>query len=125
MFKEFSPPADWTSDAERGGRLASSMNALLGAWLFFSAFAWSHARFEFLDTASVGAVVFIGALGARLLPALRWISVAASAWLLISTWFIPHHTTGTVWHDVTVAAAIFVFALVPGERPARRNRVQT
>ncbi len=121
MFKEFAPRAEATSDAEVGGRLASYMNIVMGAWLLFSAFGWTHLRWEQLNTAVVGGTVLVCSLGALIFPVLRWVTVLASAWLIVSSFFVPHFTVGTPVNDIVVGLNALVCGLVPGARRHSRH----
>jgi hypothetical protein len=90
------------------------VNAGLGGWLFLSAFLWAHSSESRLNAAIVGALVALFsavALMARRVGKLRWVNVALSSWLLISTIFIGRMRTWTNLNAMTVGILILMVAL--------------
>jgi len=96
------------------GRWARVANALLGAWLFLSAFAWEHGPAQFANTWLTGIAVVAIALIAMAAPNARYFNTAAAIWLFISTFALPGDGP-TRWNNAIVALLIFAFSLV-GER---------
>lgn len=89
------------------------VNVILGAWLFISAFAWTHTDASRTNAWILGLLCIIFALGAMRVPMLRYANTVLAIWLFISAWALPHVSTGTVWNSVLVAIAIFVVSLIP------------
>ncbi len=90
------------------------INALLGVWLFMSAFLWPHSAAERADTWIVGVLCVAFSLAATRLPAARWLNALLSVWLFVSAWALPHHNEATVWNNAFVAICVFLLALEPG-----------
>lgn len=97
---------------------ARVLNALLGAWLFLSGFAWDHAPAQRVNAWGVGVLCLSVALMARAAAPLRWINTALAAWLLASVWALPHFSAATRWNDGIVAALVLGLSLVPGPAAA-------
>jgi hypothetical protein len=88
------------------------INAILGAWLFISAFAWPHTMAQMTNTWIVGVLCVICALISMAVPPVRYLVTALAVWLFISTWALPSASPGTLWNNVLVAIAMFVVSLV-------------
>jgi hypothetical protein len=93
-----------------GARLA---NAVLGLWLFTSAFLWRHFHGSLHNTWLVGALIFASALAALRHSAWRWANTILSAWLFFSTLllFRPHDIK-TTWNNLLVAVVVSALSLV-------------
>lgn len=100
-----------TTSARPGPRYA---NIVLGAWLFLSAFLWTHYDGSFTNTWLVGALIAAFAIGALRAPALRWVNTALSAWLILTTLFAWPALTGTLWNNVLVGVLVFILSLMSG-----------
>ena len=101
-----------------GGRAAravhpSIINVILGVWLFISAFAWPHSQAEMHNTWICGVLCAVFALLSMFVPQARYLNTALAVWLFISAWALPTVSAGTIWNNVLVAIAIFVYSLVP------------
>ncbi len=106
----------------RAARIAS---AVLGVWLFISAFIWDHTTAQRGNTWILGVLFVIFALVAMSTsPDVRWVNTILAIWLFISVWALPHRTLGTQWNNALVAIAVFLLSLVPGraERPLTTQR---
>lgn len=88
------------------------LNVLLGAWLFASAFVWHHQDNVAFNDWVCGLVVAASALSALWAPPFRWVSAGMAAWLAFSAVVFEYHSTITRLHDLALAGAIFVIALV-------------
>jgi hypothetical protein len=89
--------------------------AILGAWLFISAFAWPHTMGQMTNTWIVGVLCVICALISMAVPWVRYLNTVLAVWLFISTWAFSDSSPGTIWNNVLVAVAIFVMSLVAPE----------
>jgi hypothetical protein len=89
------------------------INAVLGAWLFISAFAWPHSTAQMTNTWIVGVLCVLFALISVAVPWVRHLNTALAVWLFISTWALPSISPGTIWNNVLVAIAMFVVSLTP------------
>lgn len=95
---------------------ARIVNIVLGAWLFISAFLWSHSQAQFVNTWIVGlAIAVVALLGLATGPA-RYLNTAIAIWLFISVWILPGANTGTRWNNAIVAILVFLFSLAPAEK---------
>ena len=56
-------PISRLTAALHGGEWTRYANALLGLWLFISAFAWDHAPSSRMNTALVGLFMLVSAMG--------------------------------------------------------------
>jgi hypothetical protein len=90
------------------------VNALLGLWLFASAFLMTRAPAQFINVLvtsllvmAFGMASILGRHGARRVNALL------GAWLVVSALLIPPMSTGQSAHQIVVAAFIVITALFP------------
>jgi hypothetical protein len=98
-----------------GARLA---NAVLGLWLFTSAFLWRHFDASLHNTWLVGALIFGSALAALRHTAWRWANIALSGWLFVSTLLLFRPLdTRTMWNNLLVAVLVSALSLIA--RPGR------
>ena len=96
-----------------GGTSARVLNAVLGVWLFISAFVWPHTMAQRTNTWILGVLALFFALMAASTPRVRYLNTILAIWLFISAWALPTISPGTIWNNVLVAIAIFVVSLVP------------
>lgn len=94
-------------------------NAMVGAWLFISAFAWPHADASRTNTWVIGLIAVIVSLWAVATPAVRYVNTAVAVWLFFTTITFPHILAATTWNNVIAAVVIFMLSLVPSRRPGR------
>ena len=92
---------------------ARAVNAIVGTWLFVSAFIWPHTYGELENAWVVGFMAVIMALGG--LSGLGWtrfINVLLGAWLIISPLFVHVASPYTYWNHEVVGAVLIVFGLM-------------
>ncbi len=97
------------------GRAARTLNLILGAWLFASAFLWTHTSADRVNDWTVGLAFVIFAVIAMTSPAARWVNTILAAWLFVSAFALPHVHQGTRWNEVIVALFVFFISIVPTE----------
>jgi hypothetical protein len=98
-------------------------NALIGIWLFVTAFMWPHAHGEFMVTVTVAILTFALAIVAIYSGAARYLNAVVAVMLFLSALTLPSLTRATTWNNAIVAIAIFVAALVDnGPAAVRRER---
>lgn len=91
---------------------ARTANALLGLWLFISAFIWPHSVAQLTNTWILGVAIGITALIAYRVRYFRFVNTALSIWLFISAFALPTMMLGTAWNNAIVAVVTFVLSLV-------------
>ncbi len=89
------------------------VNAVLGLWLFISAFAWTHSAPQMANTWILGMLAVIFSLVAIPVPPVRFVNSLLAVWLFVSAFALPHLSAVTVWNNAIVAIAIFIVSLVP------------
>jgi hypothetical protein len=92
-----------------------TLNVILGAWLFISAFAWPHTRWQFVSTSIPGVFVVVFALAACVVPRVRFLNTTLAAYLFVSAWFysparLPE--MATQWHNAIVGLWIFLISVL-------------
>ena len=103
-----------------GARL---MNALLGVWLYLSAFLWRHTPFERSNAWVSGIVAVTAALvGLRSFKVGRYVNALVGAWLIVSALFMPKVTPATFWNHLLVGFALALFAMVSSLSSFRTRR---
>jgi hypothetical protein len=111
------PPArSRRADVSDSGVWARYANMVLGAWLFLSAFLWSHSAFVRTNTWIVGLLIVAFAGWALVAPKVRWANTVIGAWFFFSTLFAFHLYAGTMWHNLIAAIIVFGLSLVPSAR---------
>ncbi len=101
------------------GRAARTLNLILGAWLFVSAFLWTHTAADRVNDWAVGLAVLVFAVIAMTTSPARWVNTAIAVWLFISAFALPHAHVGTRWNEAIVALAVFFLSIVPTELEAQ------
>jgi hypothetical protein len=99
--------------AVRGTPHPQIINAILGLWLFVSAFLWTHSQAQMTNTWIVGVLAILFSLVSMAVPWARYANTALAVWLFISAWALPTASPGTIWNNVLVAIAMFIVSLVP------------
>jgi hypothetical protein len=90
------------------------VNALLGLWLFASAFMGSTAPVQFINVLVVSVLVMIFGMASVLgRHGARRINAALGAWLFISALALPHTSTGQTFHNIIVAVLLVITSLFP------------
>jgi hypothetical protein len=96
-----------------------ALNAILGGWLAISAFAWPHARWQFINTFIPGILIVAFALAACAAPRVRYLNTVVSAYLLVSALCYPSTTLAdmaTQWNNSTVALWILLISVIHERR---------
>jgi chromate transport protein ChrA len=100
------------------------INAMLGFWLFLSAFLWPHTHFQQLNAWVVGiAGVTVALMALAGYDWARYVNAALGAWLIISTLLMPSTNVATAWNHLLVGFAMILFGLMSSLREARRGPV--
>ena len=119
-------PADRSASPRMVNAGPRVVNAVLGLWLFISAFIWPHTLAQHTNTWICGVLCVVFALIGLAAPAARYLNTILAIWLFISAWALPTVNAGTIWNNVLVAIAIFVVSLVPSapeDRPGLFGRM--
>lgn len=97
-------------------------NALLGIWLFVTAFMWPHEHHQFAITIAAAILTFALAILEIYSGMARHLNVVVAIFLFLTALTIPA-LRATTWNNAIVAIAIFVSALVDkGPGAARQER---
>jgi hypothetical protein len=90
------------------------LNALLGLWLFASAFMLSRAPLQFVNVLLVSlAVMAIGMASILGRHGARRVNAALGAWLVISALAFPGMSVGSTVHQIVIAVFLVITALFP------------
>jgi threonine/homoserine efflux transporter RhtA len=81
-------------------------NALIGMWLFVTAFMWPHGEAQGALTVICGVLTFVLAIASFYTLAARYANLVVATALFIGTLALPHASRATVWNNVIVAVAI-------------------
>ena len=101
----------------RNSQDPSSINVVLGVWLFASAFLWPHSLATFINALVVGIVIAGSAIVAMRWPAARLVDTAAGVWLIASLFAWPSVAPATAWTHFFVGAAVALVSIVgPGDQ---------
>lgn len=87
-------------------------SALIGMWLFVTAFMWPHNAPEGTLTVVCGVLAFILAIGSFYTVGARYANLVVAAALFIGTMALPSISRATVWNNVIVAVAILGASLM-------------
>jgi hypothetical protein len=110
-------PAQTPELPDRSSRVRI-INAVLGGWLFVSAFLWPHNPASFTNTWVTGALLAFSSLFA-FRTAARLACATLAIWLVLSTFVIAPRTPLTLWHNLAVGVAALITTFLP---TARRRR---
>ena len=98
-------------------------NALIGIWLFVTAFMWPHTSAEMTVTVVAAILTFALAILAIYTQAARYLNAIVAVLLFLSVLTLPSLARATQWNNAIVAIAIFVAALVDnGPQAIRQER---
>lgn len=98
-------------------------SALIGMWLFVSAFMWPHNQAEGALTIICAVLIFLLAIASFYTIASRYANIVVAAALFIGSLALPAVTRATVWNNVIVAVAILFASLIDrGPDTVRRER---
>jgi hypothetical protein len=102
---------------------ARIFNALVGVWVFVSAFVWPHAQAQKVNTAICGVLAVALAVATMYSEAARYVNVALGVWLFLSTFLLPGLGREPLWSNAIMGIAIFASALIEsGPDDIRRER---
>lgn len=87
-------------------------NALIGIWLFVTAFMWPHNQAEGTLTVVCAVLTFILAIASFYTIAARYANIVLAAALFVGTLALPAATRASVWNNVIVAVAILAASLL-------------
>ena len=96
-------------------------NALLGMWLFVTAFMWPHGAPVGTLTIVCAVLTFLLAIGSFYTMAARYANLVVAAALFIGTLALPTMTRATVWNNVIVAVAMLAASLMDRGPEAMRH----
>jgi hypothetical protein len=102
--------------------LARILNALLGVWLLFSAFAWPHTLAQQANAALCGIACVVFAVAGLFLEPARYLSAALGAWVFVSAFLFPTLNALTLWNNAVIGIAIFATALLAAGPEDLRRR---
>jgi len=90
------------------------VNALLGLWLFASAFLISNAPVQFINVLLVSLLVMMFGMASILgRHGARRVNAALGAWLFISALALPQTSTGQSFHNIVMAVLLVITSLFP------------
>lgn len=94
------------------------VNAVMGVWLFLSAFLWKHEGLQGTNAWIVGALIFATAIAAMSVESARFVNTLLAVWVFVSAMSFAAFSY-TTFNNVLVAVVVFVFSLVPNGGPGR------
>jgi hypothetical protein len=101
---------------------ARAVNAVIGLWLFFSAFLWPHSRFQALNAWVVGALAVTAALAAtRGLGWARYLNAALGGWLIVSAILPLGQPPATLWNHVAAGFLLVLFSMLGNLRDIKEH----
>jgi hypothetical protein len=87
-------------------------NALIGVWLFVTAFMWAHYHAEATLTVVCAVLTFVLAIASFYTLAARYANLVVAAALFIGALALPTMNRATVWNNVIVAVALLASSLL-------------
>lgn len=93
-------------------KAARWVNALVGVWLFISAFVWPHTAAQYTNTWLMGVITVAVAIIALGATGFRFVNTAVGIWLIISAFALPTMTMATRWNNFIVGIVVGVLSLV-------------
>jgi hypothetical protein len=103
-------------------RWARYFNALLGLWLFLSAFIWPHVPSSRMNTCLVGLFVGVTAITATGWEQARRLTAVLAVWLAFTTLVVYPARPATLWNNLLVAAAVLALSFVHEPSRAQLRR---
>ncbi len=88
------------------------VNAVMGVWLFLSAFLWKHQGLQATNAWVVGALIFATAITAMSVQRARFVNTLLAVWVFVSAISFAVFSY-TAFNNVVVAVVVFAFSLVP------------
>ena len=98
------------------------MNAVLGLWLFFSAFLWPHGAMQSLNAEIVGMLAVTAAVARY--TGVRWagrFNALLGGWLIISALLMPRVGMTTFWNHLAIGFCFVLFGLTSSLHHLRRH----
>jgi uncharacterized membrane protein YccC len=99
------------------------LNMLIGTWLMFSAFAWSHPPRQLANTIVCGLLTILFAVLSLYSRRGQQLGASLAVWLFVSGLFTMSTKEPTLWNNALCAIAIFVCSLSMNN-PERRHHEQ-
>lgn len=93
------------------------LNAVIGVWLFLSAFFWPHTASQYTNTWIMGIITVAVALISVGAPGFRFVNTAVGVWLIISAFALPSMTAATRWNNFIVGIVVGLLSLA-GSAPS-------
>jgi len=93
-------------------KTARWVNAVVGVWLFLSAFFWPHTTSQYTNTWLMGIIAVVVALVSLSSPGFRFVNTAVGIWLIISAFALPTLMAATRWNNFIVGIVIGLLSLV-------------
>ena len=87
-------------------------NALIGIWLFVTAFMWAHTQAEGTLTVVCAVLTFVLAIASFYTIAARYANIVVAAALFVGTLALPSVSRASVWNNVIVAVALLASSLL-------------
>ena len=97
-------------------------NALLGLWLFISAFAWDHTPSSRMNTCLVGLFMLVSAITATGWSIVRHLTMVLAVWLAFTTLMAYPDGPASFWNNLIVAFVVLVLAELPDDLGQRAQR---
>jgi hypothetical protein len=97
------------------------LNMLIGTWLIFSAFAWTHTPGQFANTIVCGLLTVLFAVLSLYSRRGQQLGALLAVWLFLSGLFATSVKDPTAWNNALCAIAIFICSLSMNS-PLRRQR---
>jgi hypothetical protein len=90
------------------------VNALLGLWLFASAFLISSSKLQFLNVLVISLLVMSFGMASVLgRHGARRVNAALGVWLFISALALPLTSMAQIFHNVVMAVLLVITSLFP------------
>jgi hypothetical protein len=96
-------------------RLASTLNLLLGAWLFIAGFVLAGTQQAMGNDLVLGALIFIFAaarMSRNSAKAWSWLNFLLGIWLLFAPWALHYTSASARWNDFSVGCAVIILSLI-------------
>jgi hypothetical protein len=97
--------------------VASTINLLLGIWLFIAGFALAAHAPAMRNDVIVGVLIFIFAAWrlSRTAPATpSWLNFILGIWLLFAPWSLHYASSDARWNDFAVGCAVIILSIISG-----------
>jgi len=114
--------APGTGRSRQVGNAARFVNAVVGAWVFLSAFLLPQSAPSRTNTWVCGLLVVLFALIAMRAPAARFVNTAIALWLFITAFSLPAVSEASVWSNWISGVVIFFVSLMPGGYVSRPHQ---